>query len=211
MIPPSGQSGLNSDTPAPARAHSASGRPVLILALSIPGLLFFPLAIAAAVLGARYRRKVERGDAPESVAARAGFVLGAAGVFVGMVQVCAFVYLLPALFGPGAEEYEDAAMAALRDIQVAQANHFRLTGEYAPTVEVLLKRGFLDTDPRLPGGYRIEMCLPEGRREFEVRASPIMPGAPGMRHFYIDHSGVLRWSNEPGVGRHSPALNAVPA
>lgn len=182
--------------------------PALILALSIPGLLLPPFAVAAALLGARYRKRVERGTVPDSRVARLGFILGAAGVLVAIIETAALLYLLPVMLGPDISENEASAVAALRDICHAQSDHMRLTGSYAKNLELLRERGFLGLKNQ--AGYHFEMMVSRDAREFEVRAHPIEPGVTGVRHFYIDQSGVLRWSKSVDVGRTSPPVAERP-
>jgi hypothetical protein len=177
----------------------------------VPGLVILPLAIVAVVLGARYRRNVERGNLPDSRLARLGYVFGGAGILVGAIQVCAFLYLLPVLLSPAAAKAnEAAAISALRDIQDAQSRHMRLTGGYAESLEVLYKRGFLNPVHEESFRYHIEMTVSRDFKEFEVRAHPLKPEVSGDRHFFINHSGILRGSGSPEINRNSPPVTPAP-
>ena len=183
-------------------------RPALILALAIPGLIFLPLAIAAAVLGARYRRNVESGVFIDSKTASLGFVLGGAGVIVGVLQLFALVYLLPAILNPSTvEANEAAAVSALSSIEDAQSRHLRLTGGYAESIGLLRERGFLQNDFKERSGYRFEMTASDDFKQFEARACPVKPGISGRRYFFIDHRGLLRASERPGVDGSSPVVS----
>jgi hypothetical protein len=182
-----------------------SGRPWLILALAVPGLIFLPLAIAATVLASRYRRGFEAGRLPESRAARLGLILGGAGIITGSINFFALLYLLPVLMGPSIAENEAEAMSTLLDIYHVQSNHFRLTGNYAGSFAVLAERGFVSVKDH--ASYRFELTVPQIVKEFECRAHPIKPGISGRQHFYIDHSGVLRESSSPEVSRESPRVD----
>ncbi len=193
--------------PPTDRKYKHRGSPTLILCLAVPGLVFFPLAIAAAIMGARYRAKVERGELPQSRAAQLGFLLGVARTLVSIIDIAILLYLLPVLLTPAISEYEDAAMAELRDICSAQSRHFKLTGSYAQSIELLHERGFLEPNPRQPRGYRFELSVHQDVKEFSARAHPEIPGTTGRRHFYIDHSGVLRHSDSPQVNCNSAPVN----
>ena len=182
-----------------------SGRPRLILALAIPGLIFLPLAIIATVMASRYRRDSEVGRLPQSRVARLGLVLGGAGIITGSINLFAIVYLLPVLIGPSIGVNEAEAMSTLLDIYHAQSNHIRLTGNYAASFAVLDERGFVSVKDH--AGYRFELVVPQIVKEFECRAHPLKPGLSGRMHFYIDHSGVLRESRSPEVNRESARVD----
>jgi len=183
------------------------GRPALILALSIPGLIFLPFAIAALVIGIRHQKRFDKGLEPDSKSARTGLILGGAGIIIGLMQLIAFIYLLPALLQPDIADYEKRTIEALEEIYDAQSRHFRLTGEYADEIETLRKRDFIQAKDEMFLGYRIELIVPEDVREFEVRAHPLKKNVTGNRHFYVDQTGKVRWAVTPDVGKQSQLVH----
>jgi hypothetical protein len=173
----------------------------------VPGLILLPLAIAASVLGTRYRRRAERGTLPESRTAQAGLVLGAAGILLGMIQVCALLYLLPVLIHGWKPEADQAhAASVLRKLHQIQGDYKHLTGSYAATPEMLRQRGFIKSGFTNNQSYRFEMNISDEGGVFEVRAIPFEPGRPC---YYIDRTGILRTSEGPEVGPDSPPAGAT--
>jgi hypothetical protein len=78
-----------------------------------------------------------------------------------------------------------------------------LTSSYAPTLEVLDKRGFLTADfSRLPG-YRLEMDASKHEGGFEARAISLEPDRPS---YYVDQTGLVRKSRGADVGPDSPPV-----
>jgi hypothetical protein len=186
--------------------HPAGPKPWLILALAVPGLVLLPLAIAASVLGARYRRLAERDILPESSAARAGYLLGATGVLLGMIQVCAFLYLLPVLLHGWKPADQAAAVSTLRRLCAVQSDYRKLTGACAPNLDVLEQRGFISSSFGELRNYRLEMKTSSSGQAFEARAISSERRRPS---YFIDQTGVLRWSDGIDVGPDSPAVSAV--
>ncbi len=178
--------------------------PVLILALAVVGLVFFPLAVFAVVFATRHRKRLEAAGLPESRIARLGLVLAVAGILAGLIQLLALVYLLPTLLSPGIEDSEKAAISALRELCRVQSNHRQLTGKYAPGLKLLRERGFLDSNFKELQAYRLELTVSENLDNYQARA---IPRKPGLRHFFIDQTGVLRRSDSADIGPHSPAVD----
>ena len=178
--------------------------PVVTLALAIVGLFLLPFALAAVIVATRQRRRLERRKQPESKAVRIGLVLGMTGLLLGMIQVCAFIYLLPViLYAPGPSSDEAGAIDALRELHRVQSNYRQLTGRYAPSLDVLVERGFIGSDFKEHKNYRLELVVGEDLDSFEARAAGLKPG---LRHFYIDQTGVVRHSKNTVVGPQSPAI-----
>lgn len=185
----------------------AGPRPWLVLALAIPGLVLLPFAIAASILGGRYRRQVERGMLPESSTARTGYLLGATGVLLGIIQVCAFLYLLPAILHGWEPADEVTAISKLRRLHVVQSDYRKLTGVYAPSLDVLEKRGFIDPTFRMLQNYRLEMKAANSGRAYEARVISSEQGKPS---YFIDQAGILRGSAGARVGPDSPPVEEAP-
>ena len=180
--------------------------PKLSFMLSLPGLVFPPLALAALVLGAKYRARSQRGEAPKNTQAEIGFVIGMAGTLAGAIELFIMLYLLPTFTAPTVSQCERAAMMELRMICDAQLRYRRLTGSYAESLELLRQRGFLEK-AQGPLGYRFEMRVSRNPNHFSVWAHPVEWATMGGRHFYIDRTGVLRLSDSPDVGPDSEPVS----
>lgn len=184
------------------------GRPALVLVLALAGLFLLPLAFVAVVLATRQRKRLEREKLPEDKVVRLGLVLGMTGILLGIIQVCAFLYLLPSiLYAPKLPANEAAAISALRKLCQVQTNYRKLTGKYAPSLKLLRERGFIDSDFKELQDYRLELNVSEDLDSYEARAVPLKPG---QKHFFVDPTGVLRHSDGADAGPHSPAIGNSP-
>jgi len=67
---------------------------------------------------------------------------------------------------------------------------------------------FLDSgwvEGRNKSGYVYSIQAP-GTANFSITADPIEPGSSGVRHFYTDASGVIRYNANAAAGPGDPAL-----
>lgn len=58
----------------------------------------------------------------------------------------------------------------------------------------------------LKDGYNYSFSL-EGTQSFSARANPAVPGKTGKKYFYIDETGVIRFSAESEAGPDDPAVS----
>ncbi|MDA2927215.1 JAB domain-containing protein, partial [Acidobacteria bacterium AH-259-G07] len=67
--------------------------------------------------------------------------------------------------------------------------------------DVLMDQGFSSFEKN---GYKY--TIKSTKTGFTINADPIIPGKKGNRHFYVDESGVIRWSTKGRATRESPVL-----
>jgi prepilin-type N-terminal cleavage/methylation domain-containing protein len=103
---------------------------------------------------------------------------------------------------------EVAAISALRSICTAQTHYRMRFGAYASladlTAATTIDDSFADA---LRSGYLFTSTATPTASRWELNADPQTPGQTGDRHFFVDHSGVIRF-NETGLASASdPAID----
>jgi len=82
---------------------------------------------------------------------------------------------------------ETAALAALKEINSAQADFIRRTRRYAQTTNELIADHLLTAEPKAEG-YTILMLPSPDAGSYTITATPNTPDA---RHFFTDKTGVI--------------------
>lgn len=97
---------------------------------------------------------------------------------------------------------EAAAIAALKEINVAQADFIRRTRRYAQLTDELIADRLLRAQPAAEG-YTILMLPSADAVSYTITATP---RAPEGRHFFTDKSGVIRAEAGKPATAQSPEL-----
>ena len=97
---------------------------------------------------------------------------------------------------------ESAAIAALKDINRAQADFIRRTRRYAQRTEELIADHLLTAEPSAEG-YALSMLPSADAVSYTARATPAQPAA---RHFFTDQTGVIRAENGKPATAESPEI-----
>ncbi len=102
-----------------------------------------------------------------------------------------------------------AALAAVRQIDEAQANFIATRRRYAITIEELVEQIMLPEDPSRPDlGYDIDMRGSPNADRYSITAEPTS-GVSAKRAYFSDGSGV-RWALGEAATVDSPALDEAP-
>ena len=95
-------------------------------------------------------------------------------------------------------ENESLAVSDVRNLVVSHITYSATVGEgkYAKNLVELEEARYIDSQlaSGMKNGYQFATSS-EGET-FKVNADPIMPGETGIRSFFVDESGVIRWSME---------------
>jgi type IV pilus assembly protein PilA len=208
--------GQQGPAPTPPATYVAdgetSGKALASLVTGIFGLLFFPIAIAAIILGHTSRSEIRKsnGRLKGDGMATAGLVMG-----YGAFAVIPFILIIAAIAIPNLlrariAANEPSAAAGVRTLNAAQLSY---QSEY-PKVGFTCSRSALGgsgpsapsadhaqiIDDRLASGenhgYRLELrnCVnseTEGHK-YQVVAYPLIGNQTGVRAFCSDESGVVR-------------------
>lgn len=90
---------------------------------------------------------------------------------------------------------EAVAISYLRTWTAAQELYFQRKGVYADADQQLIAEGLIGYPNPDRLGYRYSIDNPAGMTtQWWGRASPQNPGVSGDRYFFIDSTGVIRWS-----------------
>jgi len=95
---------------------------------------------------------------------------------------------------------ETAALAALKDINRAQADFIRRTRRYAQSTDELIADRLLSAKPAADG-YTIQMLPSADAVSYSVTATPRIPDG---RHFFTDKTGVIRAETGKPATAESP-------
>ncbi len=108
------------------------------------------------------------------------------------------------------EDSQAAALAALRQINEAQANFMATRRRYAISLEELVEQFMLPEDPSRPDlGYDIIMRGSPNADRYSTTADPTS-GVGEKRSYFSDGSGVIRWALGEVATADSPALEEAP-
>ena len=107
---------------------------------------------------------------------------------------------------------EGSAVSSLRSITSANQTYETRFGTYANSLSDLSDTAFIDSvlgnAGALPGKSGYLFTYSGGTSTWEVNADPITAGATGIRYFYVDTSGVIRFrEGSPATGTDSPIDN----
>jgi type IV pilus assembly protein PilA len=131
-----------------------------------------------------------------------GFSLIELLIVVAVIGIIAAI-AVPSLQSSRKAANEAAAIAHLRSWTSAQELYFQRFGVYADEHRLLEEQGLAgEADPnRL--GYSFSLGNPGVLDQWWGRAGPIMEAVTGDRFFYIDQTGVIRWSLGGEAGSES--------
>ena len=210
--------------PVPSRDAKTSGLAVASLILGIL-FLIFPAAILAIILGHISRSQIRdsAGRIKGAGMALAGLILGYAGVAVIPILIIAAI-AIPNLLRSKMAANEASAVGSLRTLYVAATTYYSAYDHgYPPALENLgppaagkenEERANL-IDPVLASGrksgylffYRAirqqGSTVPVG---YTINADPAVAGSTGMRHFFLDQTGVIRSERDRPATENSPPL-----
>jgi type IV pilus assembly protein PilA len=194
------------------------------------GILFFfwPAALAAVILGHLSLSEIKRsaGRLAGQGRAVAGLVLGYVGLaFIPFILIIAAI-AIPNLLRSKMAANEASAVGSLRTYNTAMVTYATECPNIGyPKVLANLGPGVADGDKcehanllesRLSvptpakSGYRF-YYMPEAdangvMTKYVLAADPINPGTTGIRHFFMDETGVIRYSMRGGADVNSEPL-----
>lgn len=106
---------------------------------------------------------------------------------------------------------EASAIKTLTTIATSQLSYASTQGseKYAEDLEELHAAGLIDfsVDTETKDGYTFVVSSTSTRNTFTATASPTTPGFTGNRYFFVDESGVLRFSKGAAATSSSNVLS----
>lgn len=189
----------------------------------VTGLLcfFWPASIAAVVLGHISRSEIRRsnGRMKGSEMAMAGLILGYIGITIIPILIIAAI-AIPNLLRSKMAANEASAVGSLRTVNVACVTYAARFQNGYPESLANLGPG---QPPSSAAADFIDSALASGRKSgymfsytprtingpvsgYFLTADPISPGSTGVRHFFVDETGVIRSSATGPANGDSPPL-----
>jgi type II secretory pathway pseudopilin PulG len=221
---PLGTQAIAPPVPPPMGAQT-SGKAIASL---ICGCLFFifPAAIVAVVLGHLALSEVRKsaGGLKGQGIATTGLVLGYSGVVAIPLILIIAAIAIPNLLRAKIAANEATAVGSVRMYNVALQQYSEMCQDRGYPVSPeslgpgkgdcdgsgLLDRTLASANPQKSGYvfyYRPGLPDASGHiTRFTVNADPIEQNTLGMRYFFSDESGVIRWSTGHAASEQSPAL-----
>jgi type IV pilus assembly protein PilA len=221
--------GMAPGNPAQAAYTGAQEKSGKATASLVCGLVFFfwPFtAIAAVVLG-----HLALSDIKKSAGRLAGQGMAVAGLVLGYIQLALLPFILiiaaiaiPNILRARMAANEASAVGTLRTYNTAMVTYASACPDvgYPPSLENLgpgsrdcnhlsVVDASLAEQTPVKNGYHFiyrQVGISDGsaRTRYALAADPVAPGTSGVRHFYTDESGVIRYSLEGGADANSPAL-----
>lgn len=201
-----------------------SGKAVASLIFGIVGLTILPLisAIPAIILGHVSLSEIKKsaGRIAGQGVAIAGLVLGYLGIaFIPFILIIAAI-AIPNLLRARIAANEASAVGSLRTINTACVTYATSYNTFPPSLSSLGPSG----EPSASAAGLIDTLLANGQKSgyvltyeagspedglvktYAARADPLTPGTTGMRHFYTDQSGVIRFSRDGPANDSSDPL-----
>jgi len=136
-----------------------------------------------------------------------GFSLIELLIVVAVIVVIASLSI-PNLMQSKAAANEKTAITYMRSWTAAQELYHTRFGVYADADGQLFNEGLIDFRGMDDGfGYSFSLDNPSNSLyTWWGTSNPDVPGRTGSRWFYIDHTGVIRWSTTGNADSSSPPL-----
>jgi type IV pilus assembly protein PilA len=118
------------------------------------------------------------------------------------------VMAIPGIVGARKHANETSAISSLRTLSSAQIQYRTRFGTFGGLPE-LSGQGFVDTSlgDGEKSGYRFTNVSAPGDVTWAMFAQPVTPGVSGDRWFFVDESGVIRYSQGGVPTTSDPAVD----
>ncbi|MEM7168308.1 MAG: prepilin-type N-terminal cleavage/methylation domain-containing protein [Planctomycetota bacterium] len=127
-----------------------------------------------------------------------GFTLIELMIVVAIIAIIAAI-AIPSLLNARMSGNEASAISSLRTLTTVNEQYRTRFGEYAPDLPDLEAENYIDSilgaaNPSTKSGYDFAYARPTATTDWEVAATPVDVGTTGERGFFVDESGVIRFS-----------------
>lgn len=213
---------------AAAVQPQTSGKAVASLVLGICiFILGFLAGIPAIIFGHMAKSDIRKsgGRLQGDGMALAGLILGYSSVvFIPLILIIAAI-AIPNLLRSKMAANEASAVGSLRTVTTAMETYAYSYGQGVPKSLTLLRPSSDGLAPSASAAGLIDANLAAGQKygykftyqasssradgalnAFRLNADPAVPGSTGVRHFFVDQTGVIRYELGGPANEHSPPV-----
>jgi prepilin-type N-terminal cleavage/methylation domain-containing protein len=134
-----------------------------------------------------------------------GFTLIELMIVVAVIAIIAAI-AIPSLLHARIAANEASAISTLRTVSTVSAQYRVRFGSYAGSLANLYAGGFIDSSVASSSKAGYTFVYAPGANTYTFNGNPTNPGVSGQRYFYIDSSGVVRFSTTGAATAADSAL-----
>lgn len=137
-----------------------------------------------------------------------GFTLIELMIVVAIVAIIAAV-AIPSLLASRIAGNEASAMSSMRTIASTQEQYRTRYGLYASGLTDLTNAGYVDDvlGSGVKSGYAYGNSSSTSNTNWSLDCQPTAPGVTGEKYFFINESGILRFSTSGPAGASDPPVD----
>ena len=160
-------------------------------------------AIGAAVANTTACQPV---PAPRREAPSAGLTLVELTIVIALITIVSAI-AIPGLAQARISANETSAIGTLKTLTVSNIHYRVRFGAYPSSLNDLFNTGYVDSNVASPfkAGYNFSYVR-SSDEHFEATAEPTDPAESGVRYFFVDESGVIRFSVAGPADDNDPPL-----
>ncbi|MEM7165915.1 MAG: prepilin-type N-terminal cleavage/methylation domain-containing protein [Planctomycetota bacterium] len=133
---------------------------------------------------------------------KSGFTLIELMIVVAVIAIIAAISI-PYIVGARMSSNEASAINSLRTLTTANNQYRTRFNEYAGAISDLEATNYIDaslgTPPYEKAGYSFTYSVPVPLAQWECEAIPLSVGSSGDRGFFVDESGVIRFTPDGSI------------
>ena len=130
-----------------------------------------------------------------------GFTLIELMIVVSIIAIIAAI-AIPSLLAARISGNEASAVSSLRTLTTVQEQYRTRFGAYSATLTDLGTAGYIDNvlAAGQKSGYNFENSAAVLNTNWSIEANPVTPGTTGERYFFVNETGVIRFSTTGNAG-----------
>ena len=137
---------------------------------------------------------------------RAGFTLIELMIVVAIIAIIAAI-AIPSLTAARMHGNEASAVSSLRTIMSCNEQYRVRFGDYAGGLSDLGTEGYIDSVLSAGSKQGYDFSYTAGASTWECTAEPVTPSRTGERYFFVDLTGVIRFSTSGTASGADPAID----
>ena len=137
-----------------------------------------------------------------------GFTLIELMIVVSIIAIIAAI-AIPSLLAARISGNEASAISSLRTLTTVQEQYRTRFGDYAAALTDLSTAGYIDgvLGAGAKSGYTFQNMAATNNTLWSIEAVPTTAGTTGERAFFVDQTGVIRFSTGAAASAADPAID----